>query len=137
VQVGLDAREGRQVGVDRERPEHRQRGQQGGQAARRQHGDLVRLRQRDRDDGVFGQVVWFGSGSMFTRLFGLAWLCRFAAVEAGHHVEAEQAAFERAVEERRLARFLQAQHLRQRQVGGEQVHGPAGEALLQRGGERW
>src|ERR1044071_3915586 len=45
---------------------------------------------------------------------------RRLAVEAGHHVEAEQAAFQRAVEEWRLARLFQAQHLRQAQVGGEQ-----------------
>lgn len=30
----------------------------------------------------------------------------FAPVEAGHHVEAKQPAFQRAVEERRLARFF-------------------------------
>src|SRR5471032_2677377 len=59
----------------------------------------------------------------------------FAAVVAGHHVEAEQAAFQRAVEERRLARFLQAQQAWQAQVRRKQEHGTAGEALLERGAQ--
>lgn len=36
-------------------------------------------------------------------LFGFG---RFAPVEPGHHIEAEQPAFKRAVKERRLACFL-------------------------------
>ena len=65
--------------------------------------------------GSFGRLSGSGSGSIAYSGcgFGRLRLGRFAAVEAGHHVEAEQAAFEGAVEERRLARFLQAQQLRQ------------------------
>lgn len=37
------------------------------------------------------------------------WFGLLATIEAGHHVKAEQTAFQCAVEERRFARFFQAQ----------------------------
>src|SRR5688500_10550540 len=68
-------------------------------------------------------------------LSNLFWLRFLAPVESSHHVKAEQPALEGAIEEWRLARFLQAQQLGQAEIGRKQEDFPAGEALFQCGTE--
>jgi hypothetical protein len=55
--------------------------------------------------------------------------------EPGHHVEAEQPAFDRAVPHRDAARFLQPHAARQLEVGREHPGRPAGVVLLPVRGE--
>ncbi len=58
--------------------------------------------------------------------------CARALMPPGDDLEPVEAALDRAVEQRRASRGLQSDQLRQPRVAGEQVRGPAGEALLQR-----
>ena len=74
---------------------------------------------------------WCGTASLITRRDRRSgW--RRAAMPAGDDLEAIQPAFDRAVEERRAPRWLQPDQLGEPRVAGEEVRGPAGEALLQR-----
>ena len=75
-----------------------------------------------------------GSGRLrgFNRGAVRSYHCPRGVVPTGDQRKLEQPAFDRAVEQRRLACDLEVDQLRQPQVAGEEERCPAGEALLQR-----